>query len=89
MLTHVGDAILRIDRCDPGAYPSLHTQLGTGEYPFGTARFLQHINGLYFWLSLERPDGERVLYQLSAEQLMNAVLNKVAEIEAANGGDDA
>lgn len=84
----VGNAEVSVKRCPSRSMMNLHHEHGNGEFDFGKVRFTQHINGACFWMSVDRGTvGEPLLYQLSTEELMNAMLNVVAQdVSTLNGG---
>jgi len=56
-----------------------HTEFGAGKFDFGKVRFCQSLDGSCFWLNVSDSSRWGALYRVNTEELMNAILNIVAE----------
>ena len=75
--------------------PNFHTEFGHATIEGREVRFIQHINGSCFWLTIgqKHEDGKavagskRAMYVVKTQDLMNAILNKAMPLHLEKEND--
>lgn len=85
----VGNVTIPIRKLEDNSFPSFHHEYFNDMTPIGKVRFLQHVNGVVFWLQVsDKEDGNKwTMYSMRTEDLLNAAMTVIAPLHAVQGGE--